>query len=556
MAEASDAAEAPFLVRGGAGHKSLASRSAQELALLYEIPIAERSFLSRGGAADGKGSGVCLLSLEASGSRVLAGGKDGKLRLYDFGGMDVTQRPFKVFVAEEGYIPVDAVHGPAGKFFVASGSSAPKVYDRDGVLQVDMMKGDMYLKDQSNTRGHTQAVTALRWHPQQRNETLTASLDGTVRLWDIEAGPTNMWDKLENVQMIKVKTAQGTPIMASALCVHRSGQTLCVGAHDGAVKLYDARAGFEKGARPKLSFSHVAGGGRHHLGDGYVVTAVEQIPGKDTKLVSRAQDHTVKFWDVRMARTPTKVLSDIFTPSEKCDLTFSPDGRVLLVGVAGAPTEEEISGVVDRSSRLLFFDVLGKDTRPLLRYADPELSLGMSVTHWNRELKQVFCGADDGRTQIHYHPVLSEKGTMLSSTKSRRQLRDSDLQFGGVGEIYVPGAQPRKKRQNPYRSEQEERKARIRPRIPQNGPFAVEEATKHKGTGMAHIFMQDKKEEVDIRMQDPREALLKYAGQKGDIVDHIYQNAAPEMRFAESTLEQLEEDYKKKQEEALDQNKQ
>eukprot|EP00636_Phaeomonas_parva_P016062 CAMPEP_0118880844 /NCGR_PEP_ID=MMETSP1163-20130328/20387_1 /TAXON_ID=124430 /ORGANISM="Phaeomonas parva, Strain CCMP2877" /LENGTH=159 /DNA_ID=CAMNT_0006817423 /DNA_START=185 /DNA_END=661 /DNA_ORIENTATION=+ len=79
------------LVRGGAGHKSLRGRSAADLALMYTVPVAQAVMLNR--VADGsRGIGVTCISTEASGSRVAVGAKDGKLRLYDFGGMDSSHR--------------------------------------------------------------------------------------------------------------------------------------------------------------------------------------------------------------------------------------------------------------------------------------------------------------------------------------------------------------------------------------------------------------------------------------------------------------------------------
>ena len=54
---------------------------------------------------------------------------------------------------QDGY-PVTALsHSPSGdRFIVGTGSSQPKVYDREGVELMKFVKGDMYLRDLSNTK--------------------------------------------------------------------------------------------------------------------------------------------------------------------------------------------------------------------------------------------------------------------------------------------------------------------------------------------------------------------------------------------------------------------
>ena len=54
---------------------------------------------------------------------------------------------------QDGY-PVTALsHSPSGdRFIVGTGSSQPKVYDREGVELMKFVKGDMYLRDLTNTK--------------------------------------------------------------------------------------------------------------------------------------------------------------------------------------------------------------------------------------------------------------------------------------------------------------------------------------------------------------------------------------------------------------------
>jgi WD repeat-containing protein 70 len=80
------------------------------------------------------------------------------------------------------------------RFLCATGSSQPRVFDRDGLFLLQFVKGDMYLHDMARTKGHVNCVTAAQWHPTEKQTVMTASLDGTVRLWDLE-GPRS-FDRL------------------------------------------------------------------------------------------------------------------------------------------------------------------------------------------------------------------------------------------------------------------------------------------------------------------------------------------------------------------------
>ena len=54
----------------------------------------------------------------------------------------------------------------AGDAFLAvSGSAKIKVYDRDAIERGESLQGDMYIRDQRNTKGHVSPATTGQWHP-------------------------------------------------------------------------------------------------------------------------------------------------------------------------------------------------------------------------------------------------------------------------------------------------------------------------------------------------------------------------------------------------------
>ena len=54
----------------------------------------------------------------------------------------------------------------------------------------------MYIQDMANTKGHVAAITGGTWHPKEENLFITASLDGTVRQWDMNSEGAGMENHL------------------------------------------------------------------------------------------------------------------------------------------------------------------------------------------------------------------------------------------------------------------------------------------------------------------------------------------------------------------------
>lgn len=60
-----------------------------------------------------------------------------------------------------------------------------QIYDRDGLTLGEFVKGDMYIRDLKNTKGHISGLTCGEWHPKERETILTSSEDGSLRIWDV-----------------------------------------------------------------------------------------------------------------------------------------------------------------------------------------------------------------------------------------------------------------------------------------------------------------------------------------------------------------------------------
>lgn len=60
-----------------------------------------------------------------------------------------------------------------------------QIYDRDGLTLGEFVKGDMYIRDLKNTKGHITGLTCGEWHPKTKETILTSSEDGSLRIWDV-----------------------------------------------------------------------------------------------------------------------------------------------------------------------------------------------------------------------------------------------------------------------------------------------------------------------------------------------------------------------------------
>ena len=117
------------------------------VALERKIPLSHQVDLL------GHSKAVVCLSIEPAGNRLVSGSLDYNVKMFDFGGMDTRHRPFFSIEVEDGHPVVSLAHSPSGdKFIVSTGSSQPRVYDREGKEIIKFVKGDMYLRDLANTK--------------------------------------------------------------------------------------------------------------------------------------------------------------------------------------------------------------------------------------------------------------------------------------------------------------------------------------------------------------------------------------------------------------------
>lgn len=126
------------------------------------------------------------------GTQMLTGSDgDYMVKLWDMETMSSTLRPFKQLKPFDGH-PVRALSfcpdQNASMFLSCCGNNQARVYRSDGSKHRTTVRGDMYIQDMAQTKGHVASISGGQWHPKNAEEFLTSSIDGTVRIWNVANG--------------------------------------------------------------------------------------------------------------------------------------------------------------------------------------------------------------------------------------------------------------------------------------------------------------------------------------------------------------------------------
>lgn len=503
------------------------------------IPIASQFTIAS--ESDRRRNTTTCIAMDPAGARFAVGSLDTNLRLYDFGGMDRFQnaRAFKTIIPDEGYGIVDACYSNTGdRILVGTGSVQPMVLDREGETITKFMRGDMYVTDQTKTVGHTAAVTAVDWHPLERDVVLTASLDGSARLWNVHSGK-RQFDMLTSDKVFVAKNSKGQRTAVSAVGFHPGGREFALGTTCGSIQIW--RTKIQHRPERVIFAAH---------GEKPISYLVYSFDG--SKLASRsAQDDSIRIWNApKISRScePCVVCNGAPTDHEQSNIAFSPDAKILCVPVSQLMRQE--SENVEQGF-LNFYDVSGEN-----RVVDTLLSIPMETNicpifvRWHPKLNQIIVGRSNGQTIVYYDTKFSSsKGAGIAVKKSEKKVDDlsellkSRAPTGSAaitGEIIAPL----------YHNQQQRLK---RKKIMQEEPISREperpETGKHKVGGQVggvvsfQQLVADQSMGKEIAGKDPREALFKYKDGKS-FVDTAYQGNVNIL--AEKTAEQEEEERKRK----------
>eukprot|EP00920_Eleutheroschizon_duboscqi_P019750 GHVT01047424.1.p1 GENE.GHVT01047424.1~~GHVT01047424.1.p1 ORF type:complete len:805 (-),score=78.79 GHVT01047424.1:223-2637(-) len=494
------------------------SGSSSALPSMYEVSVSCHS-----------GKGVTGLCLNPKGSRMATGGYDSHVRLYDFNGMTTAMRSFRDLEPNPG-------HGISGLEFsctgshllTAAGDAICRIFDTEGRPVQQTVKGDIYIRDMGNTKGHTHMITECHFHPFDREVFCTSSLDGTVRLWSLESKLYGVDQAIPHLHCLKATDDRNvnSPHCQVATCAiaPQTAKFIIGGGSDGSLQLWNERRIYGKPDK-KIKQAHhspAASGGSS-------VTDI-RIFQDEKRLVSRGLDDRVKLWDLRMFQKPihtwTKGLEGVHS---KAPIVVSPDEKYIVAG-----TQLSVSGSTSASLAVLSTSVpYGEKERICLPGVRQVTRLA-----WPSSLNQVLVGCNDGKVQILYDPAVSQKGALLFIDKapSRTQVDDADETEGGMltfkAPIFTPDNLPpgyketrsgdlrkvKPRGREKERIERETMKTIVPPRPGGKDSTATSIATHGRMTHfiMAQLAAQDTQSNPDVAKQDAVSILRGYAEKTTD----------------------------------------
>ncbi|KAL7424891.1 hypothetical protein Q5752_000577 [Cryptotrichosporon argae] len=431
---------------------------------------------------------VSAIAVEPSGARIASGSHDYDCKLWDFGGMDSRLRPFKSWEPNGNYFVHDLCYSPDGKhLLVISGTTYPKVFNRDGEEAMEFMKGDVYLRDMNHTKGHTAEINAGVWHPTDDSLFLTCANDSTLRIWNVK-------DKSKQKQVIVVKSKErGARTNVTACAYSPDGTLIAGGCRDGALHVWKTASNM---ARPDRT-------GETAFVKGTAPTSVVFSPDSK-RLVSRGGDgdDTLKLWDPKSLRQPLAVAKGFDTVYPETAVIYSPDGQYILAGTTVNSRDPDAVG------EIVF---LSPADLSVLRRVP--IAKGASVVRllWHSRINQIFCTLSNGFIYVLYSPQSSIHGALLPLAKMPRSA-PRDMSFSSADlqpVIFTPDALPMfaDKRHGLSLHQQEKRAKKFKPQEPVSGHGKGGRIGAAATVGMVQSLFPNR---ADAN-EDPREALLRYA---------------------------------------------
>uniref|UniRef100_K3WI14 FHA domain-containing protein n=1 Tax=Globisporangium ultimum (strain ATCC 200006 / CBS 805.95 / DAOM BR144) TaxID=431595 RepID=K3WI14_GLOUD len=493
-----------------------------DVAARYNIPISHEVNL------ESHVKTISCIAVDPPGGRIATGSMDYHAKLWDFAGMARHVRPFRDIEVDEGHPVLAMSYSPSGdRLLVATGSSQPKVLSREGVEELQFAQGDMYVMDMTNTNGHTHAVTGGAWHPKLRDQMITSSLDGTVRIWHL--GGKQTFKKLINTTVLKFKSKRGRRCGVTTCRFNLDGTLVAGGTMDGQIQCYDPRKAYA-GASLTVREAHAEGGGD------LSISCIRFSPDGRLFASRSCADDTVKVWDMRKTNLPVKVFSGMEGVFGTSNLAFNAQGTCIVAGTSVRRGQEQ-------SGKVHFLDVHTPGNVAPLASVDMKQDESAVCVEWHHGINQVFVGGSTGAVRVLYNPTLSTKGVLLSATKKLKvQSNDSGARIDGLGKVHNPHSLPmyrdeesRKRKFHKIRSDPIKSKA---PDRPITGPGM---GGKISGSTTFTQYFMSNHIKTSFREEDPREAILKYAKKAEEapqFVARVEGKVDERYALAKETLEQ------------------
>lgn len=346
---------------------------------------------------------VNAIAIDHVGVRMFTGGNDYKLHLWDLPNLDASLRAFRVLEPIETQ-PVKTLdfNYKGNVCLVTGGNVRPKIVNREGRSELEFVKGDMYIRDQKYTRGHTGVVTSGRWHPTNHHELVTSSLDGSVRIFDTTLNTIGVEQQLPSRDVLKCRDEKGLPTGVWKATVFPDGSKIIAAGEDGSYFIFNGNNkthvhDLVYRSPYKLEVTNLLG-----FQDGY-------------RFLSRNQDNTMKMFDIRKFERPVHTWYELYNNHSHTGMCFSPDEKYILTGSSNTKTSPGCLHFIDSKS-------LEEITRV------PLIDNKVTAVVWSSVLNQIFVGAGN-TVKAYFDPKISHNGVMHCVGRGFKKITADDFQY-------------------------------------------------------------------------------------------------------------------------------
>lgn len=478
---------------------------------------------------------VTTVTLDPSGSRLVTGSTDCTLKLHDFSSM--TPTTLRAFKSVDPSAEKSADHSEThpinhvefnphsgSTFLEISATPQGKIMNRDGEILAEFVKGDMYLRDMHNTKGHTSAITTGTWNPVDRNICVTAGTDSTLRIWDVN---NKRCQKEIIVHKSRAAGSAGRTRMTAVAWANQlqSKNMLFAAALDGGLIMWGGDGPFSRPAA-EIKDAHKSGtwtGGISVSSDGRMV-------------VTRGGDDLIKLWDTRKFKSPIVTVSHPSTSEvyAATNIRYSPDSQSIITGSVSGHLHILNSG----------------NLKPeLITPVTPGSTL--ITVEWHPKLNQIVTGSANAEVHILYSPDKSSGGAVgVMSRAPKKRHVDDDPNFttdqtagmsGDAGGLSIPSESSYSAR-HPTVGLTASGRSRDprRPQIPAVTPFMKSQPDEE--------YINKSMPLSSMRDEDPREALLKYAdlAKSDPMFTNAWKQTQPVTQYANISDEEDDEGPEKK----------
>ncbi|GMT04968.1 hypothetical protein PENTCL1PPCAC_27142, partial [Pristionchus entomophagus] len=346
---------------------------------------------------------ISSLAFDHQGARIVSGGQDYQVNIYDFQKMDASLRPDRQLTPCESHVIFTLAFNANGETLaIGSGAAQIRLLDRKGSQWAETVRGDQYLVDLNFTKGHTAAINCIAWNPLVKTEFLSASDDGSLRLWSTDDYKVITKCINTHQRVIKTKNANGKRAQPQSCAYSPDGKLIVTGCDDGSIQAW-------KHGKLFVNTSYLV-----RKAHSAPVTCVVVAPdGK--KILSRALDDTLKLWSLTDNKTPVLMRGDLECGYKGTDCGFSPRGEMVYTGTSAPSTEVE--------GKLLFLN--SETFEPMYQIVYPGVSCIRIA--WHARLNQIAVGLSDGTVRVYYDQQLSHAGIMSCVTKPKKRQRQNEV---------------------------------------------------------------------------------------------------------------------------------